>query len=73
MSRSHQEEERMEALQAAVAGLTEALAHWEAFRGADPTLPGVLGATLAGLSAVAAARIWWRRRHGADADFPLDR
>ncbi len=73
VSNNHQEEERLEALQAVVAGLNEALASCHTYLGEDPTLPGVLGATLAGLSAVAATRVWWRRHYGADVDFPLDR
>ncbi len=49
------------------------LALCQLYLGEEPTHLGVMGATVAGLSAVALARIFWRRCYGPDTDFPLDR
>ncbi len=49
------------------------LAMCQLYLGEEPTHLAVMGATLAGLSAVAVARVIWRRCYGMDADFPLDR
>ena len=73
MSHSQKLEEQLVTATVAYNQQSLELAMCQLYLGEEPTHLGVMGATIAGLSAVAAARILWRRCYGPHTDFPLDR